>query len=534
VVQKTSEKRTYKMIKEFEENNKHGFDNREGDKHVTGVYRWVDKIYDNQMVNYGRRLLFEITIPSPASFYKKAMEWKKKVEDNRPTLEPPKPLSEFGISDAESIDSENAQNAASYYGASLSNFQNEVQFISVSFGKDTQHKDDLKTDQQESIIIPPGFVAERLDGSASVEWRANTGDPAEITLKFNSDYIHAGPYNGAKTTHSIVISKVLNPGIQGAIAFSVRYRKVFKYSGAFAVKCVSDPSLFGEWQETTLTALQQAYQKKLDEYNEELRLQQLAQEAQNDDESYSNPALNRLIEERELKRSCVEMMSKPYCHEMGQNFTNCKTYSCASDCGEVENVVTEVTQNAALEKYAEFIKFFETAFHWEIFSYTFYPYYYNPKCQWSELLQTKHDDPIFEAFLQSGMAKVLVPIRPQYERAVMWYLETGEIYTGENLVPEFEDDRYASLLADLDKQDEIVVEGKWQTRVPSTLTLIQENSTYLKDDPDGYRGGLPCCDPNAEEDPEAVEVRLISSEERFLERLNGTSTNTEPEPGEGE
>ena len=149
----------------------------------------------------------------------------------------------------------------------------------------------------------------------------------------------------------------------------------------------------------------------------------------------------------------------------------------------------------------------------------------NPKCQWSELLQTKHDDPIFEAFLQSGMAKVLVPIRPQYERAVMWYLETGEIYTGENLIPEFEDDRYASLLADLDNQDEIVVEGKWQTRVPSTLTLIQENSTYLKDEQ-----GLPCCDPNAEEDPEAVEVRLISSEERFLERLNGTSTNTEPEP----
>ena len=219
----------------------------------------------------------------------------------------------------------------------------------------------------------------------------------------------------------------------------------------------------------------------------------------------------------------VEMLSKPYCHEMGQNFTTCKTYACASDCGEVENVITEVTQNAALEKYAEFIKFFETAFHWEIFSYTFYPYYYNAKCQWSELLQTKSDDPIFEAFLQSGMAKVLVPVRPQYERAVMWYLETGEIYTGENLLAESDDDRYASLLADLDKQDEIVIEGKWQTRVPSTLTLIQENSTYLKDEK-----GLPCCDPNAEEGEE--EVRLIDSEERFLERLNGTSTTPQPEP----
>ncbi len=68
VVQKTTEKRTFKMIKEFEEKNKHGFDNRKGTEHVTGVYRWVDKIYDNELVNYGRRLLFEISVPSPAEF----------------------------------------------------------------------------------------------------------------------------------------------------------------------------------------------------------------------------------------------------------------------------------------------------------------------------------------------------------------------------------------------------------------------------------------------------------------------------------
>jgi hypothetical protein len=39
-------------------------------------------------------------------------------------------------------------------------------------------------------------------------------------------------------------------------------------------------------------------------------------------------------------------------------------------------------------------------------------------------------------------------------------------------------------------QDEITVEGKWQTRVPSTLTLIQAKSTYLEDE-----NGLPCYDP---------------------------------------
>src|SRR5690554_6765348 len=55
IEQKTTEKRTYKILKEFEENNKHGFDNRKGTQHVTGVYRWGDKIYDNELVKYEKR-----------------------------------------------------------------------------------------------------------------------------------------------------------------------------------------------------------------------------------------------------------------------------------------------------------------------------------------------------------------------------------------------------------------------------------------------------------------------------------------------
>ena len=78
-------------------------------------------------------------------------------------------------------------------------------------------------------------------------------------------------------------------------------------------------------------------------------------------------------------------------------------------------------------------------------------------------------------------AKVMVPVRPQYEKAVMWYLETGEICTEGNLTAETDDDRYLSLLKELNNSDEAVVIDKWQTRVPSTLTIIQSKSTYLDD-----------------------------------------------------
>ncbi|MFK7783978.1 MAG: hypothetical protein AB8B56_02620 [Crocinitomicaceae bacterium] len=517
VVQKTTEKRTFKMLKEFEETNKHGFDNTRGKQHVTGVYRWVDKVYDNELVNYGRRLLFEVSVPSPAEFYKKAMAWKSATTESAvAVLFPPKPLKDLRINSWSDVNNETIQLANEEYGLSIESYESEVQFVDVSFNAETDHFHATKTNVQTAIVIPSGLVADRIDGIGSFQHRGNVNTKAYLKLIIGSGQVYRGDYNsGSKQTDNFNINLDLTPNAPGSLSFAVSYRKVFSYSGSFKVKCISDPVLFTEWQEETYLALQAEYQKQLDAYNAELALQQAAQQAeadQQESENYSNASMNRLIEERELKRLCIEMMSAPYCYDMGKSFNECATHECKSECGEVKNVVPDVIQNEALEKYAEFIKFFETAFHWEIFSYIFYPYYYNSKCQWSELLQTKNDDPIFEAFLQSGMAKILVPVRPQFEKAVMWYIETGEIYTDENLVPEIDDDRYLSLLKDLANQEEIKVEGKWKTRIPSTLTIIQAKSTYLEDEQ-----GLPCCD---EDENTAEEDRLFGSDDRLLENLD--------------
>jgi hypothetical protein len=512
IEQKTTERRTYKIIKEFEENNKHGFDNRKGTKHVTGVYRWVDKIYDNELVNYGKRLVLEVEVPAPALLYKKAMEWKsKKKEEQQSTLTPPKTLSDFGIENANDINSNNASQAASAFGISIQNYESETQYLTVDIPvTEVENKSSSQSQTLSSIIIPTGFVAERIDGVGSFNYKTVTGS-AYIEFDFSGYKKYVGDFTD-QGTRNFDYHFVLTPNLAGSISFVVRYRRTNNYSASLKVKCISDPVLFKEWQENALITLQEAYQKKLDEYNEALQLQQEALAAQADQESsenFSNAAFNRLIEERELKRACIEMLSKPYCYEMGKRFYNCKPYKCTTcedEEEEIEAIIPETIQNQQLEKYAEFIKFFETAFQWEIFSYIFYPYYYNEKCTWYELLQTKNPDPIFEAFLQSGMAKILVPVRPQFEKSVMWYLDTGEIYTEGDLVPETDDERYLSLLNELQNQDEVTVEGTWQTRVPSMLTIIQAKSTYLEDEQ-----GLPCCEDDSE---------TFGSDDRLLEGLD--------------
>ncbi len=498
VVQKTTEKRTFKMIKEFEENNKHGFDNREGKEHVTGVYRWVDKVYDNEMVNYGRRLLFEVSVPSPAKFYKMAMLWKAKKEEKNP-LTPPKTLAEFGITSPSSITEENEsliQNAANYYGVAVTwPEMKKVKTFALNYNGLGYKSQTLNTDVH-TELIEDDYECYRIAGSFNVNYKGNRTKNGRVVsfFHFGNHYEGASGYyqSGSRDADRVfTFDKIMNPTIDNQLSCYFRYQEVGSLSGNFSLYCRISDAALSAWQEELYNNLQTAYTKLKDKYDEEVKLQQAADQAEADqdgNENYSNPAMNRLIEERELKRICIEMMSKPYCYDLGKSFYNCKDYKCETNCETIENKVPEIIQNEALEQYAEFIKFFETAFHWEILSYIFYPYYYNSKCEWSELLQTKNDDPIFEAFLQSGMAKILVPVRPQFEKAVMWYLETGEIYTDENLVPETEDDRYLSLLAELQNQDEIKVEGTWKTRVPSTLTIIQSDTTYLEGE------GLPCCD----------------------------------------
>ena len=138
------------------------------------------------------------------------------------------------------------------------------------------------------------------------------------------------------------------------------------------------------------------------------------------------------------------------------------------------------------ELYGEQVKFLVQAFDWSLMSYLFYPYYWADKCDWAALMQSKDSDLIFQAFLQAGMARVVVPVRPEFEEAVTFYLETGDIWLGGGLVAESEGSLYQSILEDLHTVQGIV-EDEWETRVPTTLAIVQNKSAQLNQE------GLPCC-----------------------------------------
>ncbi len=83
---------------------------------------------------------------------------------------------------------------------------------------------------------------------------------------------------------------------------------------------------------------------------------------------------------------------------------------------------------------------------------------------------------------------MVVPVRPEFTKAVAYYMETGDIWLGEDTIADDPNSFYFSLLNDLEDVKETVVGNPWTTRVPSTLTIIQDGAAIIADK------GLPCCD----------------------------------------
>jgi len=125
-----------------------------------------------------------------------------------------------------------------------------------------------------------------------------------------------------------------------------------------------------------------------------------------------NPKLNREIEKTELKKHCVKMLMDTYVFG---------TFDAVKDDG-VHFPDFDIFD--ALEE-GKTIQFFEQAFEWENMTYLFYPYFWDRKDKWISRSTLYDSDPLFTKFLQAGSARVVLPVHPAYNDAIMYFLENG-------------------------------------------------------------------------------------------------------------
>ncbi|WP_267406652.1 MULTISPECIES: hypothetical protein [unclassified Chryseobacterium] len=477
IVAKVHEERIEKIIEEFEENNSHGFDNRKGDKHVVGVYRWVDKLMKNQIYNYGKRMMFEFAIPQPAKLYLLGANALAKFE--KPI--DPRTSNEFKMSNYAALNDETVLKYwSSKYNIALDELLADKKVVGYSFSDKTMGVDFVDRGQyngsgrwagffSKDFEVPENYVATKLTGDITVRgagWEVASGTRPTAILSIADKRIKQtdeGAFDAANLGTTPI--NVALDNLEEKVGLSLNTWDVKAVGGSVNIYCSLKPSYKVKWTQETFNKIIDAYENALVEYNNKIA----EENAKADNIKGSNPLFYRQIEQEVLKHNCIAYL-------IDDNAQNQRLGKKMYTGNTLENFGVDRTN---LDKYASLAKFMEQAFEWDIISYNLYPYYWANREDWKEMYNTDEIDPLFRSFLRSGMARVVATVRPGFEDAVQFYLATGKIWNGSE-VPVIGDELYLSIVDEM-KEPKGIKQGKaWLTRLPTTLNILQAESIGLK------------------------------------------------------
>jgi hypothetical protein len=466
VVTKVKQERVKKITNEFIDENSHGFDNRQGSSHISGVYRWIDKIYRNKVINYGKRLMYEFLIPEPATFHTMLIEGKNEATNGEILIKPIDPRTVEGtlaLTDYTKITEATYSHWAGVYNADVKACPSEFIYIGKEFNFDSKLKGGDSWSDKANLNIPEGYkTKESIVTVTSAGMLSSWGKSISVSVG-NLDY---------HTTNSNFNMR-LNPTtdtalkeFEGSIPISMFFITHHGGNANVSIKCQLSDTARNQWKIETFNEIISAYENKLAEYNAKVA----GVKAKG-----TNPLFNRQIINDVLRKNCIEYLISQ--DSLGKE---------SMLVGDSITTTRARYDEAALETYTAKVKFFEQAFEWDLMSYYFYPFYWAYKNTW----KAKHNvdemnDPAFRAFLQSGMARIILTIRPGFEEAVNWYMSTGQVWNG-GQVPAFDDPLYVSIVEELNVT-EGEVEETWESRVPTALTILQAESIGLN-----VVSALPC------------------------------------------
>ncbi|HEY7577120.1 MAG TPA: hypothetical protein VH855_05950 [Acetobacteraceae bacterium] len=443
LVERVLERRTTTTITEFEEKYSHGFDNTQGAGHISGFYQWIDKVMQAQVYNYGKRMLFDVTVPEPGTNF---ILTQTANTDQGQNLTAPPP---FTIRADQTTEGNYTVWAKNYDVTGLEPppppWQTVTKSIDGMFSQDPH-----EGSKSESIAVPDGYRAKW----AQIPRAWITYDGAFWGLTIGTNYIDGLDPNAG---HLDMAGEV------GSVGFGYIAYKMEGIAGSLEVFCERTDTAFHAWQLKAHAGITQGYQAKQQQYEQALAQ---AKAAAGTVIAGKNPAFNLRLINAELRRQCLALVT-------GQQFDSFGALELTAEGYAQPNLAATDTQ-------MPYVRFFEQAFEWEHLVYFYYPYFWGWKPAWKEHMLLDDTDPEFGDFLRAGAARVVFPVRPGFEEAVAHYLETGEIWNG-GPPPTISSPLYVSIITEIQEAtgapgDETPVGDPWLVHLPTTLVQIRPNN----------------------------------------------------------
>lgn len=451
ILERTKEERTRKTFEEIEEINTHGFDNHDGE-HINGIYRWVDKMFEAQVYNYGRRLMYEFIVPEPAVFYLNSLIFKQNVKLGTIKQPPPPPtITPSGIS-------------RTNYLRLLARYEVKDGAAPPPHGMVFSEMIDIPNNKDRALVtkikdsaIPEGYKAISIKAYIKKGGQIHhTNPPDPDYSKYSQVYVSTVRYGSGFLDLGGIVGKLPSGFLTDAQAFLF----------SFSVYCELIPEVFEKWQIDTYSKIINGYKKLVMDYESKISSAQIQQGVQI---SGDNPLNNRTIEKTELKKQCLSILMK-------DRFEN---------AGSVNNDMGEFRFKEAARE-GKVSQFFEQAFEWNNVTYTFYPYFWGRKNEWMNKMALDVPDPIFNHFLKAGAVRVIVPVHPAYSEAILYFQQTEDLPLEERIwnggePPTLEDPLFISISEEIKAASDLTenalpVGNAWQIKLPTTLVWLQEES----------------------------------------------------------
>jgi len=450
VTERVLERSSLRVTNEVIEKNAHALDNTAGDGHISGVYQWVNKVYQAQMFNYGLRMMYDFMVPEPGAFSIAALQnaHASAVEIDKPTPFTLRP---------DQITEWNYHSWVKEYGAT--DVQPPPEMYKTKSLDFKAGGGDSNTDYNHSgqIQVDEGYKA--IHGTVACLWNI-WDDSHSIDLALGSRTYRINKNTGWVWSTTLAEERA-------SIPFALDTFHVSQVAVAVEVKCQRTERAMMKWRLDTHAKLTQAYKARLSEYEEKLA----ALEMQAGVVIRSkNPALNLEIMKDEFKKNCISILTE-------QHFDLFDAIATGSN---------GLPQIDLFENEAEgpYVRFFEQAFEWEHMTWVTYPYFWGRKSQWEERISYEDPDPLFNQFLKAGYCRVAVPVRPGFEGAIDHFMTYGEIWAGGPL-PAISNPLYLPIADEfaerLDRPDDEIPEGDpWLVRIPTTLVHLRPDDKLPK------------------------------------------------------
>ncbi|MEI7845699.1 MAG: hypothetical protein WCK35_07835 [Chloroflexota bacterium] len=461
IQKRIKEERISKRLHEVEELNTHSLDNRGQPDHMVGIYRWVDKYYEAQIYNYGKRLMFEFVIPEPAAYLRYAMAHPSgKVE-----IPPPLP---FNLKFTDITEHNYMDFVMRYNVQGVTPPPLPWKTVSVSLSKDAMPLDgNAHVLSTKELLIPEGYwsrVGVWFDCSAYFSnfprLEITIGNKLFRLLENNGSAVFAVANNA---NNNAIKYAEFSGG--SSIQISVNSYDVISYTINAHAFVERNWETYQKWQIQVWEKISATYQALKADYDQKNSAQQTQDGVVIQGQ---NPRINREIEKTELKKHCIKMLMDT---TMFGSFDAMKQAnpSAAPDF-DIFDAFSE----------GKIIQFFEQAFEWENITYLFYPYFWGRYPEWINKLKMSDSDPLFNKFMQAGSCKVVLPVHKAYDEAVMHFLENnGAIWNGGD-TPLLNDPLYMSIAEELRNQTDDLfgarAEGDpWEVILPTTLVYLQKD-----------------------------------------------------------